>query len=149
MIDLYIYGGTPGYTYHWNKEEMGNSQQVANLADGDYKVSVTDVNGCQITKEIEVGVANDYCIFIPTAFSPNGDGANDTWELRGINKFYPNSNVYIFNRWGQLIYSQKNGYHKPWDGKYKGRDLPVDSYHFIIEFDDSAENITGNVSIVK
>jgi gliding motility-associated-like protein len=60
-------------------------------------------------------------ILIPNAFSPNGDGTNDTWEIFALNG-NPDVIVEIYNRWGELIFYSK-GYSEPWNGTYK--DKPV------------------------
>jgi gliding motility-associated-like protein len=86
----------------------------------------------------------------PNAFSPNGDGANDTWKLEGFKQF--NSvNVQIYNRWGQLVFESKdpNG---EWNGtNKKGKDLPVGTYYYIISYttDTGAKKISGPVTIIR
>jgi len=82
-----------------------------------------------------------------TAFSPNNDGTNDFWYIANIDKF-PNCEVKIFNRWGQLLFHSKYGYKSPWDGTSNGKTLGIDSYHFIIE-DNKKIIKRGIVSIIK
>jgi gliding motility-associated-like protein len=86
---------------------------------------------------------------IPTAFTPNFDGVNDTWEIPGLKEKYPNNRVLIYNRWGNLIF-ESEGYDTPWDGTFNGEALPVGSYFFIIDFNDGiTEQERGTVTIVK
>jgi gliding motility-associated-like protein len=86
---------------------------------------------------------------IPTAFTPNFDGVNDTWEIPGLKEKYPNNRVLVYNRWGNLIF-ESEGYDTPWDGTYNGEPLPVGSYFFIIDFNDGVkEQERGTVTIVK
>ena len=87
------------------------------------------------------------CLEIPKVFTPNGDGANDTWRIRGI-ELYPNARMQIFTRWGKLVYSSSDGYNSPWDGTDGGKALPMDSYQFILNLGDGSDPITGNVTIV-
>ena len=61
-------------------------------------------------------------IFIPSGFSPNGDGINDFWQIVGIDK-YPNNTVYIFNRLGVKVFSSIN-YKNDWNGFYNGNKVP-------------------------
>jgi gliding motility-associated-like protein len=94
-------------------------------------------------------------IVIPSGFTPNGDGENDLWDLVNIDQQYPENEVRIFNRWGELLYehnsSKSNPYaDHPWDGKYQGEEMPVGSYYFIINLNDSGENVkNGVLTIIK
>jgi len=75
-------------------------------------------------------VIPDSVLKIPNAFSPNGDGINDTWIIEGL-KGYPDAHVDIFNRWGQPVFNSL-GYSIPWDGRYKGKLLPVGTFYYVI-----------------
>jgi gliding motility-associated-like protein len=71
-------------------------------------------------------------LFIPSGFSPNGDGNNDVFFIRGVT-FYDNIGLQVFNRWGNEVYSTKD-YKNDWEGKLaSGEDLPEDTYFFILE----------------
>ncbi|MCB0478749.1 MAG: HYR domain-containing protein [Crocinitomicaceae bacterium] len=86
---------------------------------------------------------------IPTAFTPDGDGINDTWEIPDLNKFYPECKVIIVNRWGNTLF-ESEGYTTPWDGRYRGKDLPLGSYYFVIDFNNgSDEPLSGSVTIIR
>jgi gliding motility-associated-like protein len=94
----------------------------------------------------------DCSIIIPTAFTPDYDQVNDTWELANIDNIYPNNVVSVYNRWGNKVYESKPGVYNtmPWDGTHKGEELPIASYYYMIEYNDnSTENTTGIVSIIK
>ncbi|ELR73782.1 hypothetical protein C900_01392 [Fulvivirga imtechensis AK7] len=85
---------------------------------------------------------------IYTGFTPDGDGANDTWEIDNISG-HPNIEVRIYNRNGQEIF-KSIGYEKPWDGTFNGRGLPVDTYFYVIKLNDSAgRTFKGTVMILK
>jgi gliding motility-associated-like protein len=85
---------------------------------------------------------------IPNAFSPNGDGINDVWNIIGKDSF-PDIEVTIYNRWGQAVWKSARGYPVPWDGRSLGKALPVDSYHYLIELHDGTKPIIGNVTLVR
>lgn len=85
---------------------------------------------------------------IPKAFSPNGDGINDVWNVKGI-QLYPTSEITIYNRWGQMVWKSERGYPNPWDGRSEGKDLPIDSYHYVISLKKGSKFIVGDVTIVK
>jgi gliding motility-associated-like protein len=86
---------------------------------------------------------------IPQGFSPNGDGVNDKFEIKGITD-YPNLEVSILNRWGNLVYSNSQ-YDNSWDGKcnegvqFGGTDLPEGTYFYIISPGKDQKPIKGYV----
>ncbi|GGK63143.1 PKD domain-containing protein [Rufibacter glacialis] len=84
---------------------------------------------------------------IPKAFSPNGDGSNDTWVLEGIED-YPYLTIEIYNRWGQQVYTTQ-GYPNPWDGKRNGVDLPIGAYYYIIDPRNGRSKMTGPLTILR
>ncbi|WP_207495236.1 PKD domain-containing protein [Aridibaculum aurantiacum] len=84
---------------------------------------------------------------IPNAFSPNGDGINDTWEIPNL-RDYPGSTVEVFNRYGQSVY-RTIGYDKGWNGTFNGSPLPVGVYYYIIELKNGFNQVTGSVTILK
>ena len=86
-------------------------------------------------------------LFIPNAFSPDGDGINDTWNIRGGLYNYPNNNLVIFNRWGLKIY-EADGYNNNWDGTNKGNSnsgndskLPVGTYYYVLDLNGNGKNV--------
>ena len=90
-------------------------------------------------------------ITIPTAFTPDGDLMNDDWEIVDLDLTYPNNIVYVYNRWGNLLFTSEQGSYdsRRWDGTSKEELLPVGSYYFIIEFNDKEnKTATGVVSII-
>jgi len=85
---------------------------------------------------------------IPEAFSPNSDLINDVWNIGNI-EAYPKAQITIYNRWGQSVWRSEQGYPQPWDGKSKGVNLPVDSYHYVIDLHNGSKQIVGSITIVK
>ncbi len=110
-----------------------------------YYLSSVSEAGCPNVDSMTVTVIKR--LNIPTAFSPNGDGSNDTWELEGIQD-YPRISIEIYNRWGQQVYSTK-GYPSPWDGKRNGSDLPIGAYYYIIDPHNGRPKITGPLTILR
>jgi len=86
-------------------------------------------------------------ILIPNAFTPNGDGINDTWNIKFLSA-YVNCSVDIFNRWGEKVYSS-TGYSVPWDGSYKGTALPTGTYYYIINLKNGQNPLSGFVAIIR
>ncbi len=85
-------------------------------------------------------------LVIKTAFTPNGDGVNDTWIIDNI-RLHPNARVSILNREGSEVFSSV-GYNEPWNGTYKGKDLPQDTYYYIIDLNGN-RRYKGFVTILK
>lgn len=93
---------------------------------GFHTVFVRDKNGCGITSA-EVAVLG-----IPKFFTPNGDGFNDTWQLRGLPpELVPGTKIYIFDRYGKLLKDlAPNG--PGWDGRYRNQLMPSTDYWYRI-----------------
>ena len=148
-IDMDVSGGSPPYIYNWNTNPSSSTQDLAGLNSGVYVVVVIDSAGCAVTDSAILSVIDVNCttsLIIPMSFSPNSDGTNDTWFRDAVN--YPNILIEIFNRWGSLVHSsEKDGL--MWDGKYKGKDVAMGTYYFIIMLGDGTDPITGNVTIVR
>lgn len=108
-----------------------SSNSFNNIAPGFYTLRVRDIkNNCGIIEDI-ISV-----IGFPKVFTPNGDGDNDYWNIKGVsNSFQPNSKVLIFDRYGKLI-KQLNPLEKGWDGTFNGTPLPVSDYWFAATLQD-------------
>ena len=139
-------GGTQPYSFLWSNGEI--TEDLVNIEAGNYLVDILDANGCSFEGSIELVYSGEDCLAIPNAFIPNNDGINDTWEIRAIDS-YPNATIHVYSRWGQLVFSAEKGYQRPWDGTFKGKDLPMDTYFYIIDLKDGSEPITGNVTIIR
>ncbi|MCK4991226.1 MAG: gliding motility-associated C-terminal domain-containing protein, partial [Bacteroidales bacterium] len=75
-------------------------------------------------------------------------GFNDLWIIEGL-EIYPNVELRIFDRWGTRIFYTGNAAGDLWDGSFSGRQLPIDSYHYIIDLNNDEPMVTGNVTIVR
>ena len=85
-------------------------------------------------------------IKIPTGFSPNTDGVNDNFEIVGI-ELYPNNELTIFNRWGNVVYYKKN-YHNEWNGtNLNGEPLPDATYFVIFTSEEKNYKYSGYVDL--
>ncbi|WP_428654258.1 gliding motility-associated C-terminal domain-containing protein [Runella sp.] len=109
-----------------------------------YKVTVTTEQGCVAEAEVVVTVID---LIIPNGFTPNNDGSNDSWEIAGIRDF-PNCTVEIFNRWGNLVFSNK-GYETPWDGRWNGDLVPVGTYYYHIYLREVEYKLTGSLNVIR
>jgi len=108
-------------------------------------------NGCtSATSTIIVTVTNCVIVdfFVPEGFSPNGDGINDVFFIRGIDA-YPANNFTIFNRWGDKVF-EASPYQNTWSGKAQkgitvgGDELPVGIYFYVLDLGDNSKILKRN-----
>ena len=78
-------GGMGGYTYAWSNGGIDNP--ITQLLGGNYSVTVTDIAGCYKDASEYLPTNPKECISIPNAFTPNGDGKNDTWIIKNIESY--------------------------------------------------------------
>ncbi|MFN4886644.1 MAG: gliding motility-associated C-terminal domain-containing protein [Bacteroidota bacterium] len=129
----------------WNDDVQQATFLASNLnGNRSYTVTVTDDNGCVFKRDVFFPLV-DGCIFIAELISPNGDGANDTWFIGGL-EGYANAKVQVLSRWGQIVF-ESTGYSTPWDGKYQNEYLPPADYYFVVQYDEERDPITGVVTI--
>lgn len=121
---------------------------------GPYSVMLTVTNnyGCKDSVVKTVLVQDEFAFYVPNAFSPNGDNSNETFT--GYGTGFTDFEMYIFDRWGELIY-KTNDYAKPWDGrmKSKGDVVQEDVYVYRIRVVEEANKkehfYEGKISLVK
>ena len=163
IIDFMSGAGSAGGTLYWyddvglNLTSLIGSGPTANpnntLGSTTYYVQ-DDVAGC-LSPVSTINITIDNCaVIVPTAFTPDGDLNNDTWEIPGLDASYPNNIVRVYNRWGNLIFEHVSSLTTPysgnqWDGTYKGNMMPVASYYYVIEtLDSETEVLKGTVTII-
>ncbi|WP_332367868.1 gliding motility-associated C-terminal domain-containing protein [Spirosoma telluris] len=146
-----VYTGNPNQ-FQWAPATYLDSATATNPTvmdiqnDITYTIDVKNSTGCEAKDTIHITVYAR--VFVPDAFSPNGDGKNDTWELFGIEAF-PDAVVTIFNRWGEVIYSSGKGYTNPFDGTLNGTALPVGLYAFTLRTVPQKPVIRGSLLLVR
>ena len=150
IVEFSATGGTSPYTYLVNGEQYTDTEYIAELSAGDYTITIVDTNGCIKQTDISINEGTDDCIEIPNAFTPNGDGINDEWLIQNIEAF-PDAQIQVFNRWGQLVYLGRHG-DDPWNGTYEGMPLPVGPYVYVIKLnhtDDKQDAFVGIVTLIR
>ncbi|MBL7766426.1 MAG: gliding motility-associated C-terminal domain-containing protein [Chitinophagaceae bacterium] len=132
-VDAYASGGTPPYGYEWNSHPMQYGATATNLETGVYHVVVKDANGC--VTATQVPVEQELCcrLFMPDAFTPNGDTKNDTYKMVEYGGGVIMGEFRIYNRWGQEVFSTRD-ISKGWDGTYKGQVQNSDTYHYVVVY---------------
>lgn len=120
--------------------------------DTTYYLVVSNGDGCFDYDSIRVFVQDKPydSLFIPNVITPNGDGINDEWHLRDLER-YPDNSVLIINRWGDQILSEKP-YQQRWRGTWKGQDLPAGTYYYVIYITNATgrqKRFDGPITVVR
>ena len=144
-IIVNVTGGTEPYLFSWQNGSL-DFNVITGLTEGIYNITITDNNNCQLyLPSITLTDAAIDCLVIPNAFTPNGDGINDTWIIENLNLF-PSAYVYVYNRWGQELWVGRPG--NEWDGTFEGKLMPAGTYLYIIELFDGTTPYKGTVTII-
>ena len=109
--------------------------------------------GCFDTITLDVVIEGDYTLFVPNAFTPNDDGINDTFFPKAIGIDEKEFEMYIFNRWGDMIF-ETDDINEPWDGgANNGRELAKkDVYVWLIYTKDvlgKKHQYVGHVTLIR
>lgn len=145
LIITAINGGLAPYSVLWSTGETESS--INDLAEGDYSVTVSDALGCSVTEYVSLGKSDVECLFIPNTFSPNGDGTNDSWNIRNM-ELYTDAEVKVYNKWGNVVF-ESTGYALPWDGTYKGRLLEPATYYYFVNLKNGDPVYKGFLIILQ
>ncbi len=145
-IEVIVTGGVQPYYYKYGNNLI-DTPYITGLTEGEYQIEMYDSIQCEL--DLGLAILEDTpvdCIKIPNAFTPNGDGINDTFEIQGM-EIFANAVLWIYNRWGQIIYYAENG-DDFWDGKYKDQFMPAGTYLYILDLNNGKKPYKGTVSIM-
>ena len=149
-------------TYEWFTQKLESisclrckDPYIDPLRDTQYDFEVTDVHGCVAIENVLVKVNRDIYIYVPNAFSPNGDGTNDYFFPMGKST-YPLTNFSVFDRWGNRLLLQKslraNQELKGWDGNAGSQPASPGVYIWVFEFvyeDGERKVYSGEVTLIR
>ena len=125
-----IITGNGNYQYSIDGENYKDSNVFYEVQLGELIVYVYDLNGCGIAK------MKDSVLGVPKFFTPNGDGYNDYWNVKGFDeKFGKQTTISIFDRYGKLV-KQISSSSDGWDGTFNGEKMPTSDYWFSISLQD-------------
>lgn len=137
-------------SYKWSPATFLNDPFILNpIASPEYDITYTleVTDGCNNVATDAVFIKVLKNIKVPNAFSPNGDGINDFWNVAGLDS-YPDADVLIFNRLGTIIFQSK-GYKVPWNGQYRGTDLDQGTYYYSIDLKNDTNLYSGSLLLIK
>lgn len=139
VLGRFVYNGSPVSTYNW---DFGNGESSADPAPATsypdtgiftVRLTVIDQYGCIDSTSNPVEVLNEPTLYLPSAFSPNGDGKNDIYKIYGIG--ISEIEFIVYNRWGDAVYATTDldqAFNIGWDGKFKGKLLPPTVFAYSI-----------------
>ncbi len=143
---------SPTNTYYWTTSDSLScytclDPSASPTQTSQYILHTVDLNGCENTDTVTIYL--DGSLYVPNAFSPNGDGKNDFFVIMGeeIVKF----KLQIFDRWGLLLFESDN-MNNFWDGKYRSDPVQIDTYVWKIEYEDSWGQLgeaIGHVNVIR
>lgn len=138
-------------SYEWSDGSQNETLDINEAQE--YAITVTDANGCMGSDDITFNPQCPTAIYIPTAFSPNGDGANDSFEISALD--VTSYELNIFDRWGNLMFETQDS-EEHWNGMFNGSLSSHGIYVWLINytgFDDEGNTISktekGTVHLLK
>ena len=152
-------------TYHWYRSADKHKPVRNGLINRDgvltmskllpgthtFYVAVFNPNRCEgAVAPISVTVKPIPVVKPPSAFTPNGDGINDVWEIPKIEQ-YPHCTVHVWGRekGEESVYEARDGYHEPWDGTNKQGKPLTGTYWYRIDLKDGSEPIVGHIAVIR
>ena len=142
-INIEVAQGYPPFVYEWNDGK--NKSFIDSLPPKSYRLIVTDSAGCSSSLlEVIVPYVYNNCFYFPSAFTPNDDGINDTYEVSSIFSHEPTI-LTIYNRQGNIIHQTDDTL--SWDGKYKNQKCPQGKYYFHLQF--ANQYTTGEILLLE
>jgi gliding motility-associated-like protein len=156
-----VFNPNVGLTYQWSEQINGDKQDYAEktaaikpnpgvrMGTVVYNVTATDANGC--TDMGDIGFTFEECIFVPDAFTPNGDDVNDKFGIVNKGANITIVSFQIYSRWGQKVF-EATPTSQEWNGTQGGRNSPMDVYIYKIDVkfaDGRTEKFSGDVTLIR
>ncbi|MEZ4888925.1 MAG: gliding motility-associated C-terminal domain-containing protein [Chitinophagales bacterium] len=149
-----FYRGDLTYLWSSSENEVLGCENCPNLfvtpqIPTTYTLWATDENGCTATTSVSVDLVYENQLVLANAFSPNGDGVNDVFQIRGLN--IEAVELVIYNRWGNEVFRTQD-VNTGWDGIYKNENQPIGTYAYyaVVRYEDGKEEVVmGNLTLVR
>jgi len=149
-----ILHGEGGNQFLWSTGSIMQDISISPLVNSDYTLIVSNASGATVcSDDTTISMIVERCtfVYVPTAFTPNGDGLNDKFGPQGKFASLANFEMIIYNRWGEKVFVTSNPNDK-WDGTYKGINAPMDVYTYIIilqEMQEDPYRLSGTVQLLR
>ncbi|MHA4895957.1 gliding motility-associated C-terminal domain-containing protein [Pedobacter sp. PWIIR3] len=128
-------------------KESKSKNFMLNIKENTTFYAATANGNCESSQtEFKVSVG-EAALKIPSSFTPNGDGTNDNWVVKGL-ELYKSAVVKVFNRYGSTVYENSDNT-STFDGRSKGAELPAGVYYYIIKLTNSCSPFSGSVTIIR
>jgi gliding motility-associated-like protein len=159
-VELTVTGNQNFQVTSWQPESLFPNQHIKQQSitfheKGTAYITVTGEteSNCRDTVTLSINILQSPSVFIPSAFTPNGDGMNDYFRPQFI-RDYDIRNFSIFNRWGQKVYGiyTKQQLGNGWDGSFNGKKCDVGTYYYILSLQDPLKKesvIKGDVTLAN
>ena len=151
---LSVPGAQAGWTYQWSTG--ASTPTITVTQSGIYTVTVTDQNGCTATDAVQVTLKKTFHVWVPNAFSPNGDGYSDYLPVYSDDPELLVRTFQIADRWGDLCFRRDNfipAYDwDGWDGRWRGKEAAAGVYAWfaLVEFSNGEILLLeGDVSLIR
>jgi len=146
--------GSGGVTYQWNPPFGLNDPTLVNPTatidrDMEYILTASSPAGCSSTDTVRIRVFNGVHIYVPTAFTPNGDGQNDILRAIPIGLIF--KYLRIYDRWGNLVF-QTTDHRQGWDGSFLGKPMPTGTFAWSVSAstsDGKVINRHGTLQLIR
>ena len=148
---------TPPLRYEWSPVEGLSCSDCRDpefngVRTNNYQVTITDANGCTAFASANVEVLENYPIYIPNAFSPNGDNINDVWEILGNKEAIERWEIQIFDRWGELVFKSED-LDFQWNGIFRGKPIHIGVYTYVLKIvgnnQTSSRVFSGSITVLQ
>lgn len=146
-IDYKFSYNDPTVQFHWPDGSTDSAYRVTQP--GVYRVSVTGLCNT-VTDSLKVYETCSLPVYLPNAFSPNGDGVNDYFRVARLNG-QPLLSISIYDRFGMIVFNSTNA-SQGWDGRYRGNPQPAGTYVCIVRYQDLAgriQTLRSNLVLVR
>jgi gliding motility-associated-like protein len=110
-----------------------------------YTLYATSAFGCKNEDEMMIKVVAG--IFVPTAFTPNGDGKNDHWHIPFLDPML-GATVRVYNRYGQIVYEVESKT-VDWDGTFNGKQQATGTFVYYISFKNGRKDMKGTFTLIR
>ena len=151
------FNATGGTSFKWSPDYYLNDTNINNpvgyytdTGTFTYKVHITTEGQCEGDAYITVRVVGQSSVFVPSAFSPNGDGLNDIFRPLAVG--YSKNNFFrVYNRYGEMVFASDN-FARGWDGRFNSKDCDVDTYYWVLDIKDrfgKPLRLKGDVTLVR